>query len=33
MRVYLAFYIIDKTKPYIRQLMSWIARQIFSAIN
>ena len=33
MRVYLAFYRIKETKPYIKQLLPWIARQIFSAIS
>ena len=33
MKVYLVSYIIDETKPYIRQLMPWIEKFIFNAIH
>ena len=32
-KTYLVSYIIGETKPYIRQLMPWIARLIFSEIS
>ena len=33
MKVYLVFYIIDETKPYIRQSMPLIEKLIFSTMN